>query len=374
MEAKKVTHTLKKKGYESYIVGGAVRDLLLKRDIADVDIVTSATPEEVAAIFLKTFTMNNQHETVIVRLNQWQFEVTTIRGATLEEDLHRRDLTINSLALDDEGNLIDLVNGEIDVYAKRLRSIHPQERMVEDPLRMLRVARFVSELGFDVDGELSDTLVRKKHLLKDVAIERITKEWIKLLKGEHRNTAIILLFETGMYEELPGLSLNKSMLEQLADVGALKNESETICWAIYCLCLGANDETPIKQLLLSKERLRDVSSRLYYYNNRKEREWNSLDLYQASIHVAIDVEKIRSLSKKKILPFQELKLMWEALSIHNRSELAVTGRDLLCVFQREQGPWVKEVLSLAERLVVTEQCTNDKRAILDALEKRRDEL
>ncbi|MFC0470260.1 CCA tRNA nucleotidyltransferase [Halalkalibacter kiskunsagensis] len=373
-EAKEVLHTLKKNGFESYIVGGAVRDLLLNREIADVDIVTSATPDEVATIFLKTFMMNNQHETIIVRLNQLHFEVTTIRGETLTEDLKRRDLTINSLALDDEGEIIDLVNGEKDIYAKVLRSIDPQERMSEDPLRMLRVARFVSELGFEVDVELRDTLVRKKHFLKKVAIERITKEWIKLLKGDHRNSAINLLVETGMYEELPDLLLNKDLLEQFTNVGALKNESETICWAIHCLCIGANDETPLKQLLLSKERLRGVSSRLSYYKNRKKNEWTSLELYQASIQVALDVEKIRSLLKEKIIPFQELNLMWEALPIHNRSELAVSGRDVLRFFKKEQGPWLKEVLSLAEHLVVTRHCRNDKHAILQALEKRSDEL
>jgi tRNA nucleotidyltransferase (CCA-adding enzyme) len=318
--------------------------------------------------------LNNQHETVIVRFNQMQFEVTSIRGATLEEDLQRRDLTINSLALDGEGKLIDVVNGEKDIHAHVLRSINPHERMAEDPLRMLRVVRFASELGFKVDRELMDTLVRKKYLIKHVAIERISKEWLKLLKGDHRNTAITMLIETGMYKEIPSLLLNKPGLEQLAKTRSLKGESETICWAIFCICLGIKDEKRLKQLLLSKVRLKEVSSRLHYYIFRQEHVWNSLDLYKASLHVAIDVEKIRSLFLEEVKPTQDLKLMWQALPIRNRSELAVTGRDLLRVYKKEQGPWVRQALSLAESLVVTEQCTNEKTAIFDALEKRRGEL
>ncbi len=183
-EATQVIHTLKQHHHDAYIVGGAVRDWLLKRQIADVDIVTTATPEEVQSLFLKTFRMNNQHQTVIVRQNHEHFEVTTIRGQSIVEDLHLRDLTINSMAIDEQNQLFDPTGGEADLFSGRLRSTNPTKRMTEDPLRMLRVYRFASELGFVIDSALNETIHKKKETIQNVAVERIVKEWIKLLKGE----------------------------------------------------------------------------------------------------------------------------------------------------------------------------------------------
>src|SRR5690625_3883870 len=134
--AKTIIEKIEAHQYKAYIVGGAVRDKLLHRPICDVDIVTTAPPKEIHRLFNKTFQMNNEHNTVIVRIHNEQIEVTSIRADTVEEDLMRRDLTINSIALVGD-RFIDPTNGIEDIRHKRLRSHIPTERMKEDPLRML---------------------------------------------------------------------------------------------------------------------------------------------------------------------------------------------------------------------------------------------
>ncbi|TWI58893.1 CCA tRNA nucleotidyltransferase [Halalkalibacter nanhaiisediminis] len=371
-EARKVIHILKQNNHNAYIVGGAVRDWLLQREIADVDIVTTATAEEVQSLFSKTFRMNNQHQTVIVRSNLEHFEVTTIRGQSIEDDLHLRDLTINSIAIDDQNELFDPTGGEVDLRAGRLRASNPADRMGEDPLRMLRVYRFVSELGFDIDTSLKEAILHNREAIQKVAVERVVKEWVKLIKGKQCNLALTGMVETKLYSFIPGLSLTKDSLMQLKKLPPLHEESDLICWTLFCLCSNYVDDMPLKRLALSNELLRGIRARLHFFEKRKMQSWLPLALYEATLDVALDVERLRELCGLPSYSFEELSRLWDELPIHDKSELAITGRDLLQSVKRP-GPWVKEELRLAEVAVVTKELTNEKTVLLQALERRRAE-
>ncbi|MFC0559910.1 CCA tRNA nucleotidyltransferase [Halalkalibacter alkalisediminis] len=368
-EAKTLIGKLNNKGYQTYIVGGAVRDLLLGRTLSDIDIVTAATPKEVSKLFDKTVQLSNQHQTVLVREGQELFEVTTIRGTSFVEDMQRRDLTINSLAMDEHGDLVDVVNGKRDLEFKQLRSIDAKARMTEDPLRMLRVARFISELGFSVAPNLFNTIKENHPLINKVAVERVVKEWVKVLKGADRKDALRFLVETGLYQSIPGLSLHAKAIDELLHLKSLVNESESICWSAFCLCMNVPNEETLKQLNLSNELLRAVKVRMYYYQKRKVHSWSDMDLYDSSIDVAQDVEKLRFLFGLPAQDQSKLKAMWDSLPIHNRSELAVTGGDLLQEFKKEQGPWLKDFLLRAEKLVIERKCLNEKSIIIKELRK-----
>ena len=360
---------LKQNNHEAYIVGGAVRDMLLKKELNDVDLVTTATPLELMNLFEKTFRMNNNHQTVIVRLNSYHFEITTIRGASLAEDIERRDLTINSLAMDETGSIIDLVDGEKDLRNQLLRSFEPEKRMKEDPLRMLRVFRFVSELGYKVDDHLSSIITKYHPLLKDVAVERIVNEWIKLLKGQHKKKALQQLSHINMHMSLP-LALTDKSLQQLSSLAPLTNYSNVICWTLYCLCSNFESELPLKRLALSNEQLRQIKTRLTYYQLRKTEQWTPLSLYQATISTAFDVEEIRTLLGYEAMCAGELQQMWDSLVIKEKSELAVSGRDLLDLTKSEPGPWMKQTLEWAEKAVVLGEYPNDMNALLNAIGRR----
>ncbi|WP_246879897.1 CCA tRNA nucleotidyltransferase [Bacillus suaedae] len=370
-EANEILSTLNKEGFHAYIVGGAVRDFLLNRRSADIDIVTSAQPDEIRSLFPKTIQMNTEHQTVIVRLNSQLYEVTTFRGDSLQQDLFERDLTINSMAMDVEGNLIDPANGEKDLQGRYLRSVDPVKTMTDDPLRMLRVARFVSELGFAVDEDLMKVIYSNHSILHSVAVERVAKEWLKLFKGIHRQSAFKLLINSSMYESIPGLTLDKDVLNKLSRLDIDQDETDVVCWTVYCLVLNVDNANILKCLALSSQLIRDVNKRLVGYWLRTEQLWTNLSLYDTTIQVAKDIEYIRSLLGEAAYKGTELEQIWGLIPIHSRSELAITGRDLLNETNKQSGPWIKDELRAAEEAVVTNNCENEKECLLEWLERRR---
>lgn len=146
--ADQVILTLHEHGYRAHIVGGAVRDELLQRPVSDIDITTSARPEEVSVLFKKAHQMNTAHQTVLVRIGGTHIEVTTERGQSLEEDLACRDFTINSLAQTFDGEIIDPCNGQEDLSKKVIRSYQPNERMEEDLFACSERYGFVANYPF----------------------------------------------------------------------------------------------------------------------------------------------------------------------------------------------------------------------------------
>ncbi len=169
-KAEIILHTLEEAGYEAYVVGGCVRDSILGRSPDDWDITTSAKPEEVKALFRRTVDTGLIHGTVTVMLDKEGFEVTTYRvdgeyedgrhpkevsfTASLEEDLKRRDFTINAMAYNPKRGLVDLFGGVQDMENRIIRCVgNPLERFTEDALRILRAVRFSAQLGFSIEGD-----------------------------------------------------------------------------------------------------------------------------------------------------------------------------------------------------------------------------
>jgi len=201
-KAKYIIDTITEAGYEAYVVGGCVRDSLLGREPVDWDVTTSARPEQVKALFQRTIDTGLQHGTVTVMLDKESFEVTTYRldgeyedsrhpkevifTPSLEEDLGRRDLTINALAYNDEKGLVDLFGGCEDLEAGIVRCVGvPEERFREDALRMLRAIRFCAQLGYTMEQGTLDAVSRLAPTLARISAERIQAELVKLLVSPH---------------------------------------------------------------------------------------------------------------------------------------------------------------------------------------------
>ena len=201
--ARYIIQTLQKNGYSCYAVGGCVRDCLLGREPNDWDFTTSARPDEIEAVFADHRTVNFGKEfgTVAVVLDDEQYEITTYRvdGAysdgrhpdavsfsnSLEDDLSRRDFTVNAMAYNDDDGLIDLFGGQRDLQYGVIRCVGvPGDRFVEDALRILRALRFASTLGFSIEPETSEAILRGRKLLSEIAAERISSELMKLLCGD----------------------------------------------------------------------------------------------------------------------------------------------------------------------------------------------
>lgn len=184
--------------HEAYIVGGCVRDALLGKKPTDWDITTSATPAEIQDIFTKTVDTGIKHGTVRVIYNHVCYEVTTFRidqeyidhrhprsviyTRNLQEDLKRRDFTINAMAYDEEHGIIDYHHGIEDLQKGIIRAVgDPLVRFEEDALRMMRAIRFSCQFGFQIDPDILYSIQKKAHLLTKISIERIQEEMTKIL-------------------------------------------------------------------------------------------------------------------------------------------------------------------------------------------------
>lgn len=213
-----ILHTLEEAGYEAYVVGGCVRDSILGRSPDDWDITTSAKPEEVKALFRRTVDTGLIHGTVTVMLDKEGFEVTTYRvdgeyedgrhpkevsfTASLEEDLKRRDFTINAMAYNPKRGLVDLFGGVQDMENRIIRCVgNPLERFTEDALRILRAVRFSAQLGFSIEGETLKAISVLAPNLKYVSAERIQVELLKLLVSPHPDY-LRTAYEAGITKEI----------------------------------------------------------------------------------------------------------------------------------------------------------------------------
>lgn len=241
-EVKTILEKLKSNGYEAYIVGGCVRDFLMDRALTagrqakDWDVTTNAKPEEIQKVFPDSFYENN-FLTVGVKSTMGIVEVTTYRleaeysdkrhpdkvqyAKTLEEDLARRDFTINAMAMDAAKNITDLFDGQKDLKKKIIRTVgDANERFSEDALRMLRAVRFATTLGFTIEEKTAEAIKKNSLWLEAVSGERIRDELVKMIMADPAKSAdrgasgIELLRELGLLKYiLPELLENYGVLQ-----------------------------------------------------------------------------------------------------------------------------------------------------------------
>lgn len=212
--AKKIIETLNGAGEEAYIVGGCVRDALLGKVPYDWDITTSAEPMKVKSLFRRTVDTGLKHGTVTVLDGDDSYEVTTYRvdgeyedgrhpkevsfTRSLEEDLKRRDFTINAMAYHPETGIVDLFEGQKDLAQKIIRAVgNPVERFTEDALRMMRGIRFSAQLNFLIEKETFSAICKMSGNLSKVSAERIQVELVKLLVSDYPEK-FRLFYEAGL--------------------------------------------------------------------------------------------------------------------------------------------------------------------------------
>ncbi len=190
-------------GYRADVVGGCVRDFLLSRPLGDYDITTSATPLQVMEVFgeCRIIETGIKHGTLTIIADGVPYEVTSYRkdgkykdnrhpenvtfSVTLEEDLSRRDFTVNAMCYNHKDGITDIYGGMTDIQKKLIRAVgEPTTRFSEDALRIMRAIRFASVLGFKIEEKTAEAVHSNKHLLESVSRERIYTEWKKLLSGE----------------------------------------------------------------------------------------------------------------------------------------------------------------------------------------------
>lgn len=221
-------------GYEAFMVGGCVRDSVLNLTPNDYDITTNAKPKEIINIFkdYKIIDTGIKHGTVSIILNNNIYEITTYRiegeyennrrpktvefTSSIEEDLRRRDFTINAMAYNKQFGIIDKFNGLEDLQNRIIKTVgNPDERFKEDGLRMIRAIRFSSKLGFNIDENTLNGIYKNSYIIKNISTERINDEFTKILLSDNPQN-IILLYKTNIFKYL-GIhcNLNRDYYKEL---------------------------------------------------------------------------------------------------------------------------------------------------------------
>ncbi len=213
-KARYILNTIIDAGFEAYVVGGCVRDSILGRQPEDWDITTSAKPEQVKMLFSRTIDTGIQHGTVTVMMDKEGFEVTTYRidgkyedsrhpkevifTPNLEEDLKRRDFTINAMAYNEQVGLVDIFGGMEDIEKKVIRCVgNAKERFSEDALRIMRAIRFSAQLGYRIEEKTKEAIGILAPNLRQISAERIQVELTKLLISPHPDY-LRIAYETGV--------------------------------------------------------------------------------------------------------------------------------------------------------------------------------
>ncbi len=328
---------LRKHGFEAYAVGGCVRDSIMVRTPKDWDIATDAHPEQICGLFGKTIDTGIKHGTVTVILDKMHYEVTTFRidgrytdgrhpeevefTSGLQDDLRRRDFTINSMAWNPEGGIIDPFGGINDITNRIIRTVgDPGERFSEDALRMLRAVRFAAALGFEIEAGTLEGIKENSSKICKISAERIREELAGILASDAPEKFVILRHTGLLRYILPELDVcfdtdrnQKCIGEHCLRSAAAVEADPLLRWAMLLHDVGRcskADADPCKEEISTDTDLRreaaDPSEKITVYTNlgRGLRETAVSSCTQKSIETAdmiLSRLKFDNKSKKKIL-------------------------------------------------------------------------
>jgi len=377
-QAEKVVEKLESAGFSAYFVGGSLRDVLLGRPIHDIDIATSAYPAEVKEIFSRTVNVGIEHGTVMVFYHGNSYEITTFRTESayqdyrrpekvtfvrsLEEDLKRRDFTINALAMDNSGEITDLYGGISDLNEGKIRAVgNPSERFSEDALRMMRAFRFAAVLNFTIEEETYQAINEQIHLLKKISVERVRIEFIKMLKSSNRNQGLKFFLQTKAYLYVPHLKFFANGIEKLLNLNKFSLQKSSQVWTLIAYSLDFSQEFLRKFLRSwreSRQVLKQTSLLLKKLTRRTEKFWTNEDLYAAGLENAFLVEELCQLLWSCGNP-KKIEIMFAKLPIKAKSEIAVNGNDLLQELQKKPGKWLGDLLTTIEIAIVNGNLKNE---------------
>lgn len=436
---RQILQRLRDRGYEAYAVGGCVRDTLLGRIPGDWDICTSALPQETEACFsdLRVIETGLKHGTVTVLLAGAPYEITTFRRdgdyldhrrpeqvafvSSLEEDLRRRDFTINAMALGLNGEVIDLFGGREDLDRRVIRCVgDPEQRFREDALRILRGLRFASQLEFTLEPDTAAAMERCKDLLALVSGERIYAEMTKLLVGPGA-ASVLERYGTilaGAFPELlPAMGFlqrhpchNRDVWGHTVEALGYSAPEPVIRWALLLHDLGKPDCFTLDEKgtghfyghpRRSEEITRDILGRLHPDKNTAEaictlvlhhddgalverravRRWigrygpelleQLLEVKRADALAHADLPRTRQ-RYGAVLAFRDLtKQVLAEEACFTVKDLAVSGKDLLAAGV-QPGPEVGRLLSLLLEDVLEDRCDNRREALLERLKDLRE--
>ena len=346
--ARLILNKINEAGFKAYLVGGYPRDLYLGRPSMDFDICTNATPKDLKEIFGDIKQHLEQYGSVTVYINDLRFEITTFRKDikyinnrkpieieyidNLEDDLKRRDFTMNTMCLDSEGNLIDLLNGKEDIDRHVIKTVGDADKKIsEDSLRILRAIRFATTLDFDLDPALKVAIVNNKDLLKTLSYYRKKEELDKIFASTNSKYGINLIKELGLSNVLD-LNNTSKIVSTTYPIGI---------WA-QLDCVDKYDFNKTEKDTIIK--INELMDKDIFDNN---------NLYKYGLYISTIVGEIKGLDTKAITE------AYENLYIHNKTEIKIEPEEICEILNSKPGKFLKDIISDIEYKLVNKVLKND---------------
>ncbi|NWK85369.1 CCA tRNA nucleotidyltransferase [Staphylococcus sp. GSSP0090] len=380
--AKPILNKLQAHQFQAYFVGGSVRDYLMNRPIHDIDITTSATPEEIEAIFDKTIPIGREHGTINVIYNGEQYEVTTFRAEgdyddhrrpnevffvrNLYEDVQRRDFTMNAIAMDINYQIFDYFEGQKDIKHQRIRTVgNPDERFDEDALRIIRGLRFQSQFGFNIEAATYKAMFNHIADIKFLAIERIIVELKKLTCGAFVTQSFNNLKHFKAFKYIP--FFKHYDIEKIT----LHHEMSFTTFVAFLMAQQPEVNANISDLKMSnneKKRIRTFVQLIEHIDKVKTKSQLKLFVYDYGKKDILEVlsyledlklNQITSVSPL-IVNHQIVTEIAKQLPMTTRSEMDINGKDILEIANKKSGPWLKETLREVECAIISGEVDNFK--------------
>lgn len=357
-----VIEVLNQNNYEGFFVGGCVRDYLLNREIKDVDITTNAEPEAIEELFEKTIDVGKEHGTVIVVMNGEPIEVTTYRSYSehfshLDEDLKRRDFTMNAIAMNDARVVYDPYDGQTDINNQTIKTVGAaKERFDEDALRMLRALRFSAQLEFSIDSTTFKSITEHAVSIQHVSIERVMAELKKIYESNRMSKYKHQMIDSTLFDFI---NVFKHFNQNLFLSLKTNNIAEELATQIYFDHIKVE---ALSNLRLSNDEIIEIKSLLKILNNH---EWYedarmlSYDFKKELLERSIKLMKEnQSIFTSDTTNLESAVRVSDEIPIKSIKDLAINGRDIMKIMNKDAGPWLKEVLQQLEQLVVTGKLEN----------------
>ena len=376
-----VLERINQAGFEVYFVGGCVRDTLLQRPLHDVDLATSAYPQEIKQIFPQTIDTGIEHGTVTVIYQKKAYEITTFRTESgyqdyrrpdkvefvrsLKEDLKRRDFTINALAMNAQGEIIDLFAGMADLQQRQIRAVGvAADRFHEDALRMLRAVRFQAQLNFTIEKQTLAGIKTNAALLSHIATERIREEFIKLMEGSNRQAGLISLYQTQLYRFCPGLATyDFPKILQFA-AGQIADEATVWSFLAYLGQLKRAQVRPfLRQWKVANNNIKLVQAAIELLDNYQGSNWQ---LYIAGQAATATAAQVLRLTRQQELAEQLIE-QYQDLPLKSPHQLAINGQQIMQVLNLSPGPQIGQYLKQIQQAIVAGKLVNDYPTIVNYL-------
>lgn len=394
--AELVMEKLEQANYQAYMVGGCVRDLLLGRSPNDFDLATDAEPSVVQELFPHTVPTGIKHGTVTVLIEQVPIEVTTFRiegeykdgrrpeevqfVKDLSQDLARRDFTINAMALDRRGNLIDYFQGKRDLEQGIIRAVgEAKERFHEDALRMVRAIRFAAQFEFQLEENTLQAIQDCSQKAKNLAVERVQAELEKLWKARKPSIGIKALWDTGLLEGVPPFTYwkkkDRPTDEEIAYIDLY--DDPILRWTYFLYLLGVSEDLMairLKDLKLSNRNSVQIIACITLSKNwTKPKTKNELTafLLQHGLERVIRANQFASILIKdqNLIQTDDICFCWEKMPVKMLKDLEIKGSDLIRKLGRPGGSWVKKTLSYLLEKVAFQELSNDRTILLQEGER-----